>query len=240
MEVEKTKQVDLLNIVSRIWRVVGFLSIFPAGTIFVFFDSPSPNWNANYFFLYSVISFPIVCYVASFGIQFLKNKYQKLAFYVALLPVLPLILIYMGNNWMSASYPTLRNQGNATPVGKCTLPVLDGGDGLETTGCGLLEDDMPVTGIMYATSEAHNWQFSYQGTGGITITVEYDGKSCPQISFLDSSGRVIEGAIVGYEQDPCPSRVSYFEFNPPSDGTYILRLTTPITSGPYWLKIYKH
>jgi len=94
------------------------------------------------------------------------------------------------------------------------------GDGLETTGCGSLEDDMPVTGITYTTSEAHNWQFSYQftppyKTGGVSVAIEYDGTSCPQISFLDSSGRVIEGAIVDYKQDPCPSRVSYFEFNPP-------------------------
>ena len=101
MMLDKVKQIDLLNIASFLWRVVGFLSIIPAGTIVVFFDLPSPNWNANNFFLYSVMSFPIACFVASFGIPFLNNKYQKLAFYLTLLPVLPLILIYVGSNWMS-------------------------------------------------------------------------------------------------------------------------------------------
>ncbi len=241
---EKTKQVDLLNIASFLWRVVGFLSIVPAGTIAVFFDSPSPNWNANYLFLYSVMSFPIVCFVASFGIRFLNHKYQKLAFYVALLPVLPLILIYVGNNWMRASYPTMQKQGNAIPVATCTSPVLDGGDGFETTGCGLLEDDMPVTGSTNSTSEAHNWQFSYQfpfpNSGGISISIESDGKSCPQISILDASGRVIEGRTVDYKLDQCPTEVSRFEFNPSSDGTYILRIFTPKNPGAYWLRIHKH
>ncbi len=245
MIVEKTKKVNWLNIASVLWGAVGILCIIPAGTVILFFDSPSPNWNANYFFMYSVISFPIVCIASSIGIRFLKNNYNKLAFYVFLLPVIPLVLIYVGSNWMSASYSIMRKQGTATPVGKCALPVFDGGDGVETTGCGLLEDDMPVTGITNTTSEAHNWQFSYQftppyKTGGISLTIEYDGKSCPQIRFLDSSGKVIEGRAVGYKLDQCPSRVSYFEFNPPSEGTYILRLTTPKTSGPYWLKIHKH
>ena len=167
MIIETEKKVNWLNIASIFWGVVGILSIIPAGcviTVILVFNAPSPNSNANYFFVYSVISFPIACIGSSIGIRFLKNNYNKLVFIFFLLPVIPLILIYVGSNWISESNSIMRNEGNATPVGKCTLPVLDGGDGLETTGCGLLEDDMPVTGITYTTSEAHNWQFSYQFT----------------------------------------------------------------------------
>jgi len=241
MAIEKERKLSWFYISSLLWGVIGVLGICSAGAVILSY-SPTPNWNANNFFVYSVISFPIICIASSVGIRFLKVKYKKLAFYVSLLPVLPLILIYVGSNWMSESYPTMRKQGNATPVAKCALPVLDDGDGLETTGCGLLEDDMPVTGITNSTSEAHNWQFSYQGTGGVTITVENDGKSCPQIRFLDSSGRVIEGSTVDYELDQCPNVVSRFEFNPPRNGNgeYILRLITPKTVGAYWLNIHKH
>jgi len=245
MKVEQAKKVDLLNIVSRFWRVVGFLSILPAGTIFVFFDSPSPNWNANNFFLYSVISFPLVCYATSFGIPFLMDKYQKLAVYVAMLPVVPLILIYVGSNWMSESRLTMQNQGNAIAAAKCESPVVDGGDALETTGCGLLESDIPVTGTINNISEAQNWQFSYQfsspnKTGGITIHIETDGKACPEIRILGVDGVVIEGHTVGYDLGQCSERLFQFEFNPSNDGTYILRVFTPTTPGTYWLRIHKH
>ena len=245
MIVGKVKKLDWLDIAVKLLGAIGILAICPAGTLFVFFDSPSPNWDANNLFIYSLISFPIVCIGSSIGIWFLKNKHKKLAFYVFLLPVIPIILINVGSNWTSESYPTMRKQGNATPVGTCAVPLLDGGDGLKTTGCGLLENDVPVTGIISNTSESHNWQFSYQftppyKTGGITIIIENDGKACPQISILDTSGRVIEGHTVGYDLDKCPKKSSGFEFNPSIEGTYILRISAPKKPGAYWLRIQTH
>jgi len=245
MIIEKIRKLDWLKFAAFFWGAIGILCILPAGTVILFFDSPSPNWNANYFFIYSVISFPIVCIISSAGIAFLKNKHKNLAFYVFLLPVIPIILIYIGSNWMSDSRLTMQNQGKARPVAKCASPVLGGGDGLETTGCGSLENNTPVTGITNTISEAHNWQLSYQftppyKTGGITITIETDGKSCPQISILDAGGSVIEGRTVGYYLDQCSERLSRFEFNPSSEGTYILRVFTPNKPGAYWLRIHKH
>jgi len=245
MIIEKVKKLNWLNIASILWGVAGFLCIIPAGTVIVFFDSPSPNWDANYFFIYSVISFPIVCIGSSLGILFLKNKYKKSASYVSLLPVLPLILIYVGSNWMSLAscgkfdcrIPTMQEQGNATHVAKCALPVLDGGDGLETTGCGVLEVGITAAGIISSTSEAHNWQFSAQN--GIFFSIENDGnKSCPQYSILDSSGSIMEGFEVstGSCGSGMTSTVSFY-FDPPTNGTYILRLIMPKTPGAYWLKI---
>jgi hypothetical protein len=56
----------------------------------------------------------------------------------------------------------MQEQGKATNVSKCALPALDGGDSLNTTGCGVLKTGVIVTGITNSTSEAHNWQFSAQ------------------------------------------------------------------------------
>jgi hypothetical protein len=246
MAIEEERKVNWLYLASILWFAIGAVCICPAGTVIVFFDSPSPNWNANYFFIFSVIFFPIVCIGSSFGIRFLKNKHKKLAFYVSLFPVLPIILIFVANTWMSLAscgkfdcrIPTMQEQSSSTPIAKCALPILDGGDGLETTGCGLLEFGINVAGITNSTSEAQNWQFSVQNTNQITITIENDGKSCPTISILDSSDSIIEG----FEDNIslCPSGMtttSFFYFDPPTKGTYIIRLITPATPGTYWLKI---
>jgi hypothetical protein len=84
MIIEKEKKLNWLNIAfiiaSILWGVAGILSICPAGIVIVFFDSPSPNWAANYFFIFSVISFPIVCLGSAIGIWFLKNKYKNWLF----------------------------------------------------------------------------------------------------------------------------------------------------------------
>ena len=105
MLTEKDKKIDWLYIASLLWAGVGFMSFCPAGSVVAFFDSPSPNGNANNLFIYSLISFPITCLAASVGIRLLKNRAKKLAFYLALPPVLPLILIFVGSNWMSNSFP---------------------------------------------------------------------------------------------------------------------------------------
>jgi hypothetical protein len=236
MTIEKIKKLNWLVFGAIFWGAVGILCILPAGALIMFFDSPSPNWNANYFFIFSVISFPIVCIISSVAILFLKNNYNKLAFYVFLLPVIFIIFIYMGENWMSASKLPMPNQRNATPIAKCASLVLDVMDGLETTGCGLLENDTTVTGITNTTSEAHNWQFSYPNkTGPITIILKSDGTSCPQFSILDIEGNPVLDYI-----NTCETRLFGFEFYPSSEGTYILRVFTPEKPGAYWLRIHKH
>lgn len=246
MAIEKERNINFLYIVSILWFAIGALCVCPAGIVIAFFDSPSPNWYANHFYIYSVISFPIVCIGSSFGIRFLKNKYKILAFCVSLLPILPLILIFAGNAWMSLSscgkfdchVPTMQEQDNATSADECALPVLDGGDGLVTTGCGTLKAGVTATGITSSISEAHNWQLSAQKGDQITITLANDGKSCPTISILDSSGSIIEG--FEDEIQSCTSGLtttSFFYFNPPANDTYVIRLIMQEIPGAYWLKI---
>jgi hypothetical protein len=255
MTIKKERNLDWLIQPRKIpwyWGAIGILCICPAGFFVAFYDSPLSGGGMgflDYVLIFSVISFPLVCLGSSFGIWFLKDKNKKLAFYLTLLPALPLIIIFAVFTWSNISscgsfncegVSTLQEQGNAIQAADCALPIFDGEDGLDTTGCGSLDVGVNATGSTSSTSEAHNWQFSAQHGNQITITIENDGKSCPQISILDSSGSVIEGFKDENSIQICPSGMtttSFFYFDPPTNGTYILRLITPKTSGAYWLKI---
>jgi hypothetical protein len=241
-----------LIIAGILWGVIGVLSICPAGGVIAFFDQPSPNWNANYFFIFSVISFPIVCIISSLGIWIFRNKYKRLALSITLLPILPILLIFIGGAWMNlsscgkadCSTPTFQEQaGNAQQIGICTSPILDGGDGLTTTGCGILDFGTSVTGATKSLSEAHNWQFSVQDGHRLAISIASNGV-CPQIHILDSSNQFIkafeEENRYNYS-DICLGGTTietiFYYFNPPANGTYVIRVVTPNNSGEYVLKI---
>ena len=240
MTIAKERRVDWLNVASTLWFAIGLLSSCLAGTAVVFFDSPSPNWNANYFFIFSVISFPIVCIGSSIGIRFLKNKNIKSALFVTLLPVLPLILIYMGSTWMSVS----TQKETAVNSAECEF---DGADGLPTTLCerAIKVDNLDEIGYYQGTTgstlEAQNWQFPAQQGKQITIRMSTWGPGCPAIrmKILDPRGIVIESfdhpaPIVCTNNAPTDSM---HNFDPPADGTYTLRVDTPQTPGPYWFQI---
>jgi hypothetical protein len=238
-----------LIIAGILWGLVGILCICPAGTVIAFFDRPSPNWNANYFFIFSVISFPIVCIISSLGIWILKNKYKILTFCITLLPVFPLILVFTGSVWMNfstcgkfdCSPPTFQEQvGKAENVGGCTSPIIDGGDGLTTTSCGTLAVGTSATGTTKSLSEAQNWQFSVQNSSRLQISIESNGV-CPQIRILDSSNTVVEAFEKENPGGTCMggtmTETSFYYFDPPGTGTYVIRLVTPHTPGTYLLKI---
>jgi hypothetical protein len=99
--------------------------------------------------------------------------------------------------------------------------------------------DHDGTGVIGDTSEAHNWEFKVKSPYRMTITVTNDRKSCPNITILDSNGRV----ATGFEDRKPPMcldgmiTTSSFFFNPPDNGTYILRVFSPNSPGRYWLKI---
>jgi hypothetical protein len=105
----------------------------------------------------------------------------------------------------------------------------------------VLVNGLIATGITENTAEAHNWQFSTQSSNQMTITIENDGNSCPQIIILDSSGKVIEGFEDENKLSLCPSGMTttsfYYFNNALADHTYILRLFSPNAPGVYWLKI---
>jgi len=241
-----------LIIAGVLWGVIGVLSICLAGVIIAFFDQPSPNWNANYFFIFSVISFPIVCIISSLGIWIFRNKYKRLTVSITLLPILPIILILTGEAWMNfsscgkfdCSPPTFQEQvGSAQQIGTCTSPILDGGDGLTTTGCGTLDFGTSVTGITKSLSEAQNWQISVQGSGRLTISIASNGV-CPQIRILDSSDQFIKAFeeenhynYSGICMGGTMIETTFYYFTPPAKGTYVIRVVTPINSGKYVLKI---
>jgi len=248
MTIEKGKIFEYgLYIAGFLLLAVSLPALCFAGTVVMFFDSPSPNWSANYFFIFSVISFPIICILSGVGVLLLINKSKTIAFLVSLLPIFPIILIFVGSSWMNlascgkldCSTQTMQDQGNATLAAKCVPPVLGAADGLETTGCGVLETGVVATGVTTSTSEANNWQFSAHSNNRIKITLENQGNTCPQFNVLDSNGKVIKtfGDQCGSEMPATMVTTSYYYFDPPTNGSYVLRLFTPKTPGGYWVKI---
>jgi hypothetical protein len=202
MVIKKENKPYRFVLVSLIWAGIGLLSIVPALFFVAFYDSPSKLGSADSFAIWGVISFPVICIGSSIAILILSKLSRRLAFYVSLLPLFPIIVcfsvIFLPNLFLCGSLScqpssSLQAHGNATLIAKCAPPILDMKDGLVTTGCGTLEFGLTGTGKTYSTSEAHQWQFSTQNRFQLAITLENDGKSCPQIRIFDSSGRLIEG-----------------------------------------------
>jgi hypothetical protein len=109
MNIKKERNLDWLIQPRKIpwyWGAIGILCICPAAFFVGFYDSPLSGGRMgllDYVLIFSVISFPLVCLGSSFGIRFLKDKNKKLAFYVTVLPVLPLILIFAVFTWSNIS-----------------------------------------------------------------------------------------------------------------------------------------
>ncbi|MBI5034036.1 MAG: hypothetical protein HZB51_26235 [Chloroflexi bacterium] len=139
-----------------------------------------------------------------------------------------------------STFQGIQEQGNASPIAKCTpSSLVDGEDGLRTTGCGALEVGKTGAGVIGNPLEAHNWEFKVKSSYRMTITVKNDRKSCPTVRILDLSGRNAPGFD---EQKPpiCLDGMvitSFFYFNPSSNDPYIIRVFTPKTPGAYSIKI---
>jgi hypothetical protein len=191
----------------------------------------------DYTLIGSVLSFPIACIISSLGIWILNKRSKGAAAFFALLPLIPLIPIIV--IFSRPSSGTFMSQGDATQLLECTPPVFDGGDGLNTTGCGTLQIGMQGSGDLSMTGEAHNWQFTAQA-GRVKIKVENDTNSCPHVMVLDSSGAVIDGFDDENDLRLCPSGMittGFYEFTAPETETYTLRVFTPETPGMYWISI---
>ncbi len=130
-------------------------------------------------------------------------------------------------------------QDNIVKLGECTQPIFDGGDGLETTGCGVLEVEVIGVGTTNGTTEAHNWQFSaHQGERIRFLFLPIDDRECPTLKliFIDTQGEMIRSNYVARGKY-CLNQYKSYYFDPATDGTYILRIITPEYPGTYWLKI---
>lgn len=204
----------------------------------------------SYAFYIGTIAYPIV-YLPCAGIAIVRaRKNNAIALGCALVPIgYLLLLVGLTATWVlaekgGATLQSMAEQRNASRIAKCALSVLDAGDGLSTTGCGVLEVGGSGTGVTGNTFEAHNWEFKVASDprfyNRLTITLKNDGKSCPDIRILDLSGRIAKGFEDRQVPPLCPDGLittSFFYFNPSENGTYILRVFTPKAPGAYWLKI---
>jgi hypothetical protein len=252
MATQKAGKFNWFNVVSLLWCGIGVVSICFAVFFIAFYDAPMGGKSTlgpiDYALITTVIIFPLVCIGSGIAIWFVKNKFKYLSICLSVIPVLPIILIFGISFWSDVSTcghfncqssTTMQGQGNAIQAAKCVEPVIDGGDGLNTTGCGVLNVGVIGTGTTHGISDAQNWQFSTQDSNPIILALENDGSSCPQIRILGDSGSLVE-PFKNENDTHCLTGMittSYFHFVPPAKGTYIIRLVTPGTPGAYWIKI---
>ena len=242
MTTEKKTGTDiLLTIVAFIWGSLSPICLGLGLFFMAFYDSPiDPQAGmglVDNLLIVSVLSFPIFCILSSLGIVFLKKRSKAAATIVALLPIIPLIPIFAIFN--SSSSGTPEDNRDVVQVSECVSPIFDGGDGLDTTGCGALQFGMRGSGTISTTSEVHHWQFSTESTQ-VKITVKNDGNSCPQLIVLDSDGQIVDGFEDENSLQLCPSGMittGFFQFHAPKTGSYIIRVFSPETPGTYWVSI---
>lgn len=199
----------------------------------------------SYAFYIATTAYPLV-YLFCVGLAIVaarKKSNAALGFAFApigyLLLLVGLVAIWSIAEMGISTFQELESQGNAAQILKCAPSgLVDGGDGLSTTGCGILEAGLTGTGVIGA-QEAHNWEFKARSSYRMTITVTNDRKSCPDITILDSSGKTAPG----FDDRNPPicldgmTTTSNYYFTPSGSGTYIIRVFTPKTPGRYMLKI---
>lgn len=223
-------------IISPIWFGLSLLFI-------AFYDSPiNPQGGMGFLdhvLIWSILSFPIFCVVSALSIWFLNKRNKSAATFAALLPIIPLIPIFVIFSW--ANSEATKEQGNVTQISECTSAVFDGGDGLNTTGCGALQIGVIGSGVLPTTAEAHNWGFTTEA-GQVRITVRNDGHSCPHVIVLDSQGAIADSFEYENSLRLCTSdgdtiTTGFFEFSPPGAGSYTIRLFSPEMTGAYQMHI---
>jgi hypothetical protein len=199
----------------------------------------------SYTFYIATTVYPLVylfC-VASAIIAARKQNNRALGFAFAPIGYL-LFLVGLSAIWSFAetNISTLQEQieqARTSHVAKCAPSALvDGGDGLRTTGCGVLEIGKPSSGVIADTVEAHNWEFQVTSLDRMMITITNDKKSCPDIRILDSGGKPATG--FEHESPRCYDGLlsgSNHYFTPSGNGTYFIRVFTPKTPGKYSLYI---
>lgn len=241
MNGEKKNGINWLSIIGFLWGVLCPICL-GLGIFFIaFYDSPIDRQAGmgflDYTLIWSVLSFPVLCLISSLGIWLLNKRNKRAATFVAILPIIPLIPIFAIFGGLGS--PKTDKPGDDVQVSECISPLSYEADGLDTTGCGSLQSGIHGSGTLSTTSEAHNWQFSTE-SGLIKITVENDGNSCPHVIVLDSNAAPVEGFEDENNLRLCPSGMittGFFEFNPPSPGSYTVRVFAPEKPGTYWLKI---
>ena len=229
----------------------GVLAAVGAVFFVAFYDSPIGGSGLGGFdlvFILSVIAVPLICFAAGAAMLIFQKRARRLAWLSAAAPPLAVGLVFgisMLVNFSNCGAANcdrahLLQTGGGDSAPGCTGSVPDGGDGLPTTACGALALGATGSGTTTESSEAHNWQFSTDSAAPLTIKVESNGEACPHLRLLDEAGNVLDDFADENALRTCISGMTttgFFYFTPPLPGTYIIRVTTPDSSGPYWINV---
>jgi fumarate reductase subunit D len=227
--------------------LIGYVLLLPA-TIMSLIAQPSGNEPflqvvLAYGFFIGLLVYPVIflLFAVLALINIIRNHPSATRFafapigYILLLVALFGLLLFTEHR-----VNTSRAQVSTTAVAECTLPVVDGGDGLSTTGCGVLEIGETVSGTTGSPGDAHNWELLVAGPSRFSITLKNDEVSCPDLRVLSLDGQLAPGFELREYASLCPegmTSTAFFYFNPPEGGSYILRVFTPDSPGGYFLEI---
>jgi len=240
-----------LILLAIIYLIAGVFAAIGAVFFVAFYDSPAGGSNLSgidLVFILSVIAVPVACFLAGAGILVLQKRARGLAWLSAAAPLLAVGLVFgIGalinfSNCGAANcgLAHLLQTGGGDSAPPCTGPAPDGGDGLPTTLCGTLALGATGSGTTTSSAEANNWQFKTNSSAPLTIKVESNGEACPHLRILDEAGNAVDDFADENALRTCiPDMITtgFFYFTPPGGGTYIIRITTPDSSGAYWLNI---
>ena len=243
MAAKKGGRLNWLNISIFLWFATGLACVVPTVLVGPFlFDKPGSSENPfPWLVLGSLISFPVISILSGIGTWVLKSRLKPLAFTASLLPLALIGVIFAGMNLSTLFDSSMKVKQDAVQIGECSSSALDGGDGLATTGCGMLGGGQIGTGTTKSTSEAHDWQFPVQYGIGTTLSIQNDGKSCPQIVLLDASGKPDPAFSKENGPNMCTGNgmieTRIYNLSAPVKGTYTIRVSTPKMPGTYMIKI---
>lgn len=201
------------------------------------------QWLVSRTFLVGSMIYPIVYILCAIAVvvQIIRNQ-GKAALKSGSIPVFYLVFIVgVFFLWTQTSRASQNSFGKTgAELGVCVQPVYDGGDGLATSGCGVIENGS-ASGDLKTTSEAHNWQFTAQNNHQVILSIGNDQKSCPQIHLLDGQGQLVEEFAEENRLRTClegmNSTYNYTFSSPLANQVYILRLFAPEAPGAYTVKI---
>lgn len=243
------KKFTWFYVVGFLWGLIGILCVLPAFFFVAFMDESTGSKFADNLFIFGALSFPVISFIIGIIIILLGRKHKKLALFASFTPILPLLPIFLVwtlesvglGNFVVCGASECKQSSVEIPISTCNGALPDFNDSLTTTGCGQLALGLVGAGNLNAITEAQDWEFSGMDPNReLQITLKSDGTSCPQVRVFDTNGKLLNGFPLQNKPVPCMqggNNTSFYKFTPPENGIFILRITTPITPGKYWIMI---